>query len=33
MSEIIIKNGNVFDAVHGMKGDVADVCVMDGKFV
>ena len=33
MSEIIIKNGHVFDAVTGQKGDVADVCIKDGKFV
>ena len=33
MSEIIIKNGHVFDDVTGMKGDVADVCMKDGKFV
>ena len=33
MSEIIIKNGHVFDAVTGLKGDVADVCIKDGKFV
>lgn len=33
MTEIIIKNGHVFDAVTGQKGDVADVCIKDGKFV
>jgi formylmethanofuran dehydrogenase subunit A len=33
MSEIIIKNGHVFDAVTGLKGDVADVCIKDGVIV
>lgn len=33
MSEFIIKNGHVFDAVTGQKGDVADVCIKDGVFV
>ena len=33
MSEIIIKNGHVFDADTGLKGDAADVCINDGKFV
>jgi len=33
MSEMIIKNGHVFDAVSGLKGDVADVCIKDGKIV
>ena len=33
MTEIIIKNGHVFDSVSGLKGEVADVCIKDGKIV
>ena len=33
MSEYIIKNGNVFDPVQGIKGDKADVAIKDGKIV
>jgi formylmethanofuran dehydrogenase subunit A len=33
MSEYIIKNGHVFDPVQGIKGDVADVAIKDGKIV
>ena len=33
MTEIIIKNGHVFDSVSGLKGEVADICMKDGKIV
>jgi formylmethanofuran dehydrogenase subunit A len=33
MSEIIIRNGHVFDPVQGIKGDKADVAIKDGKIV
>ena len=33
MSELIIKNGHVFDVMSGLKGEVADVCVKDGVIV
>jgi len=32
MSEYIIKNGKVYDPKTGLKGDVADVCIKDGKI-
>ncbi|PWR76040.1 formylmethanofuran dehydrogenase subunit A [Methanospirillum stamsii] len=32
MSEYIIKNGKVYDPKTGIKGDVADVCIKDGKI-
>lgn len=32
-AELIIKNGHVFDVMSGLKGDVADVCIKDGKIV
>ncbi len=33
MSEYLIKNGNVFDPVQGIKGDRKDIAVKDGKIV
>ena len=33
MTELIIKNGHVFDVMSGNKGDVADICIKDGKIV
>jgi formylmethanofuran dehydrogenase subunit A len=33
MAEFLIKNGFVFDPVLGIKGDVADVAIKDGKIV
>ena len=33
MSEILIKNGHVFDVVTGIKGDKADIAIKDGKIV
>ncbi len=33
MSEILIKNGHVFDVVSGVKGDKADIAIKDGKIV
>jgi formylmethanofuran dehydrogenase subunit A len=33
MSEYIIKNGFVYDPKQGIKGDVKDICVKDGKIV
>ena len=32
MSEYIIKNGKVYDPKTGIKGDVSDVCIKDGKI-
>jgi formylmethanofuran dehydrogenase subunit A len=32
-NELLIKNGFVYDPVHGIKGDVKDVAVKDGKIV
>ena len=32
MSEYIIKNGNVFDPVQGIKGDKKDIAIKDGKI-
>jgi len=32
MSEYIIKNGKVYDPKTGLKGDVSDVCIKDGKI-
>jgi len=33
MSELIIKNGYVFDPISGIKGDKADIAIKDGKIV
>lgn len=33
MSEYIIKNGNVYDPKSGVKGEVKDICIKDGKIV
>jgi len=33
MSEYLIKNGHVFDAVSGVKGDKTDIAIKDGKIV
>ena len=33
MSEMIIKNGHVFDIMSGHQGDVADICIKDGVIV
>ncbi|KUL00112.1 MAG: Formylmethanofuran dehydrogenase subunit A [Methanoculleus marisnigri] len=33
MAEFLIKNGFVFDPILGIKGDVADVAIKDGKIV
>ncbi len=33
MSELIIKNGNVFDPLSGIKGDKVDIAIKDGKIV
>lgn len=33
MTEYLIKNGFVFDAVSGVKGDKADIAIKDGKIV
>ena len=33
MSEILIKNGHVFDVVSGIKGDKKDIAIKDGKIV
>ena len=33
MSEYIIKNGTVYDPKTGVKGEVKDICVKDGKIV
>ena len=33
MTEYLIKNGFVFDPVLGIRGDVADVAIKDGKIV
>ncbi len=33
MSELLIKNGYVFDPISGIKGDKADIAIKDGKFV
>jgi len=33
MSELIIKNGHVFDPITSIKGDKADICIKDGKIV
>lgn len=33
MSELLIKNGYVFDPISGMKGDKADIAIKDGKIV
>lgn len=32
MSEYIIKNGKVYDPKTGIKGDISDVCIKDGKI-
>lgn len=33
MSELLIKNGHVFDVVSGVKGDKTDIAIKDGKIV
>jgi formylmethanofuran dehydrogenase subunit A len=33
MSELIIKNGYVFDPISGIKGDKTDIAIKDGKIV
>ncbi|MFA5331877.1 MAG: formylmethanofuran dehydrogenase subunit A [Methanoregula sp.] len=33
MAEYLIKNGHVFDPLQGIKGDVADIAIKDGKIV
>ncbi len=33
MSELLIKNGYVFDPISGIKGDKADIAIKDGKIV
>ena len=33
MTEILIKNGFVFDPVSGIKGDKKDIAIKDGKIV
>ena len=33
MSELLIKNGYIFDPISGIKGDKADIAIKDGKIV
>ncbi len=33
MSELLIKNGKVFDPINGVKGDLMDIAIKDGKIV
>jgi formylmethanofuran dehydrogenase subunit A len=33
MKELLIKNGSIFDPITGINGDIADICIKEGKIV